>query len=234
MKKLLLLLSSILISLNSYGGWFDKTICYVKDGQVRNGVIYLPNKTKPFTGNNLCKGKDSLARGKIKNGMKDGKWLLWDFKNKMILNYKDGKLDGKNTEWYDNGNKKEETDFKDDKVDGKYTKWYYNGNKKEETDFKDDKIDGKEIYWDERGQKRSEGNYKDGKKDGNYTEWYDNGLKKYDINFKDEKKDGEYKKWDDAGKTIWKLVFKDDRCVDYSLSDYSFGCEGWMAWNSEN
>ena len=210
MKKLLLLLSSILISLNSYGGWFDKTICYVKDGQVRNGVIYLPNKTKPFTGNNLCKGKDSLARGKIKNGMKDGKWLLWDFKNKMILNYKDGKLDGKNTEWYDNGNKKEETDFKDDK------------------------IDGKEIYWDERGQKRSEGNYKDGKKDGNYTEWYDNGLKKYDINFKDEKKDGEYKKWDDAGKTIWKLVFKDDRCVDYSLSDYSFGCEGWMAWNSEN
>ena len=55
MKKLLILLFSILISFNSYGGWFDKTVCVDTDAQEKGGIIYLPSKTKPFTGKNLCK-----------------------------------------------------------------------------------------------------------------------------------------------------------------------------------
>ena len=54
---IILVLFSILISFNSYGGWFDKTVCVETDAQDRNGIIYLPNETEPFTGNNLCEYK---------------------------------------------------------------------------------------------------------------------------------------------------------------------------------
>ena len=40
----------MLISFNSYGSIFDKTVCVETDSQLRDGVIYLPNKTKPFSG----------------------------------------------------------------------------------------------------------------------------------------------------------------------------------------
>ena len=96
MKKLLILLFSILISFNSYGlfGLFEKTICVDTDGQERDRVIYLPNKTKPFTGENLCKYENgqNKSKGKVKDGKIDDKWTYW-FKNGQILKeatYKDG------------------------------------------------------------------------------------------------------------------------------------------------
>jgi len=50
MKKLLILLFSILISFNSYGSYhsYSETICVDTDAQEKGGIIYLPNKTKPF------------------------------------------------------------------------------------------------------------------------------------------------------------------------------------------
>ena len=55
MKKLTILIFSILISFNSYGlfGLFEKTVCIATDAQERNGLIYLPNQQEPFTGKNL-------------------------------------------------------------------------------------------------------------------------------------------------------------------------------------
>ena len=84
MKKLLILLFSILISFNSYG-LFEKTVCVETDTQDRNGIIYLPNETKPFTGKNLCKYENGQykSEGKFKDGIKDGKWTYW-FKNGQI------------------------------------------------------------------------------------------------------------------------------------------------------
>ena len=79
MKKLLILLFSLLISFNSYGGLFDKTVCVETDSQLRDGVIYLPNKTKPFSGKNLCKYQNgqNKSKGKIKDGKKNELWTEW-------------------------------------------------------------------------------------------------------------------------------------------------------------
>ena len=91
MKKLLILLFSILISFNSYGlfGWFEKTVCSETDAHFIDGILttsndyqLLHNGVEPFTGKDVCK---------YKNGQK------WVEKN-----YKDGKLDGKWTWWYEN------------------------------------------------------------------------------------------------------------------------------------
>ena len=54
MKRLLILLLAILISFNSYGSWLDITVCVKTDAQDKDGIIYLLNKTKPFSGKNLC------------------------------------------------------------------------------------------------------------------------------------------------------------------------------------
>ena len=84
MKKLLILLFSILISFNSYG-LFEKTVCVETDAQNRGGIIYLPNKTKPFSGNNLCEYENGQykSEGKVKDGNKNGIWTSW-FENGQI------------------------------------------------------------------------------------------------------------------------------------------------------
>jgi len=107
MKKLLIILFSILLSFNSYGGLFDKTVCVETDAQERDGLIYLPNKTKPFSGKNLCKYEDGQkkSQGKYKDSKKNGKW----------------------TWWYKNTQKEKEGKYTDDKLEGQLTMWHENG-----------------------------------------------------------------------------------------------------------
>ena len=73
MKKLIILLFSIFISINSYGGIFSETVCFETDGQ---NIVFLPNETDPYTGKYLCK---------YNNGQKEKEG-----------NYKDGKLEVNN------------------------------------------------------------------------------------------------------------------------------------------
>jgi len=65
-----------------------------------------------------------------------------------VKNYKDGKLDGLYTEWYENGQKVKEGNYKDGKDDGLYTEWYENGQKEFELTYKDGEIIS-EKWWDE-------------------------------------------------------------------------------------
>jgi len=166
MKKLLILLFSILISFNSYGlfGWFEKTVCVETAGYI-NGITYLPNETKPFTGNNLCEYESGQykTKGKVEDGKRDGKW----------------------TKWRENGQKWFEEYYKDGKLDGKWTWWYENGKKMLEGNYINDKQDGKWIGWHHNGQIYIEGNYKDGKQEGKVTMWYGNGQKEYEGKYKD-------------------------------------------------
>ena len=114
MKKLLVLLFSLLISFYFYGlfGFFeDTTACVDTDTLKKDGLIYLPNETKPFTGNNLCKYENgqNKSEGKVKDGKLDGKeddtWVYWHANGQKSSqrNYKDGKLDGKLYDWNEDG-----------------------------------------------------------------------------------------------------------------------------------
>ena len=55
--------------------------------------------TEPFAGNNLCEYINGLvkSKGEIKDGKLDGKWTWWykDGQKGLEKNYKDGKLDVK-------------------------------------------------------------------------------------------------------------------------------------------
>jgi len=52
--------------------------------------------------------------------------------------------------------------FKDGKEDGKWTQWHENGQKELEGNYKGGKEHGKQTWWDENGQIEAEANYKDG------------------------------------------------------------------------
>jgi len=164
MKKLLILLFSILLSFNSYGGLFDKTVCVETETVERGGLIYLPNKTKPFSGKNLCEYDSGQykSQGKYKNGKRKDVWTEWE-KNGQILTeekYKDGNL-----------------------IITTYFFYYKNGQKKSEENYIDGVEDGKFTIWHENGQKAEEGNAKDGKQEGWWTYWHENGQKAKDGNF---------------------------------------------------
>ena len=99
---------------------YEETICKETEGQERNGLVYLPNQEEPFTGKNLCK---------YENGQ-----------NKAEGNYKDGKEEGKWTEWYANGQKWEESNYKDGKEEGKWTEWDYDGQIESKKNYKDGQL----------------------------------------------------------------------------------------------
>jgi len=154
------------ISFNSYGDASDKTICVETDGQDRNSIIFLPNQTEPFTGNNLCEyGNGQFkSQGKFKDGIKDGKWTTW-FENGQIqyeATYKVGTLVVETKYLYYESGQIEAKEYYKDELDGKVTLWYEDGQIKAEGNYKDGKGDGKWIWWYEDGQIKSEKNYKDG------------------------------------------------------------------------
>ncbi|MFT4593200.1 MAG: hypothetical protein ACI9JK_000906 [Phycisphaerales bacterium] len=81
----------IVSSLLSGCGSVEEISCNETEGQNRNSLVYLPNQQEPFTGNNLCEYENGQTKieGKFKDGKKDGKW----------------------TEWYENGQIKSEVNY---------------------------------------------------------------------------------------------------------------------------
>jgi len=180
MKKLLILLFSLLISFNSYGGLFDETVCVEKDSQLRDGVIYLPNKTKPFSGKNLCKYESgqNKSKGKIKDGKKNELWTEWEengqIKFKRTYDF-DQIVREKN---YQNGKEINDTSFSFNEKGQLETKGYYkDGNLFGETKY----FIGWEIY------QLVEANYKDGQLDGKTTYWFKIGEKTKEEDYKEDK-----------------------------------------------
>ena len=142
MKKLIILLFFILISINSYSGIFNETVCFETDGQ---NIVFLLNETKPYTGKYLCKYDNGQKEkeGKYQDGKLIGKWTEWDEngQKKTEKNYKDGKLDGQSTWWNKNGQKVRQKNYKNGKLDGKLIEWFqFNGEIKREESYKNGRL----------------------------------------------------------------------------------------------
>ena len=69
------------------------------------------------------------------------------------------------------------TSFKDKKVNGVSTYWFENGQKSQEITYKDGEKDGLETGWFENGKLKYKGNNISGKPEGNITYYYDTGQK---------------------------------------------------------
>jgi hypothetical protein len=122
-----------------------------------------------------------------------------DGKVKELANYKDGKKDGLQRWWNDNGQLYLEGYFKNGKK--QIRMFYENGQLFSEEATQDGKEDGLQRWWNDNGQLQSECSYKYGKKDGWERSWYDNGQLQSEYNYKE----GDlisHKCWDEDGKKI--------------------------------
>ena len=122
-------------------------------------------------------------------------------------NYKDGKLDGKSTTWYENDQIKSKENYKDGKLDGKRTTWYKDGQIESEVNYKNNKKEGKETTWYENGRVKSENNYKNGYKEGKFSVWYDNGQIKSENNYTFDDIDGIQTSWDENGQKKSEVIY---------------------------
>lgn len=140
MKKSLVLLSLVIL-LFGCGGMKEVDISKKEE---KNGIVYVENQKKPFTGKIISK----YENGQIK----------------MESQYKDGKLEGTVKEYYEDGQVHNEWNYKDNHLDGEQRKYYENGQLSTEKYYKDNKVEGifKEYYED--GKIKSETEYKKGKK----------------------------------------------------------------------
>jgi antitoxin component YwqK of YwqJK toxin-antitoxin module len=185
--------------------------------QVRDGLFYLPNTEKPYSGENICvylSNGQYYSQGEMKKGLRHGTWTFWYENGQKWYegNYKEGIEIGEGGSIitrYENGQIKSEENYKDGKLDGKSIEWYENGQIKLEGNYKDDKSVGKVTMWHENGQKKVEANYKDGKKDGIWTTWYENGQKMSEENYKDGELDGKQTKWYKNGHLESERTYKD-------------------------
>ncbi|MEI7491512.1 MAG: hypothetical protein WCK92_08945 [Bacteroidota bacterium] len=101
MKKILLI-SGILILLYAC----SPDVATFSQLQDRNGVFYLANKDKPFTGDvaEYNNGKVTM-QGKLDKGLREGLWVYYypNGQKQMEGNFKEGVKDGTWTYWHDNG-----------------------------------------------------------------------------------------------------------------------------------
>ena len=142
MKRIIILLFSVSISINSYGGIFNETVCFETSVQ---DIVFLPNDTDPYTGRYLCKYDNGQKEkeGRYKDGRLTGKWTFWyeTGQKESEVNYKNGKLDGKSTWWNKKGQKVRQKNYKNGKLDGKFIEWFqFNGEIKREENYKNGKI----------------------------------------------------------------------------------------------
>lgn len=121
--------------------------------------------------------EEKVYMGNLLNGKREGKWVSY---------------------YHSNGKKECDSNYKDGKIDGLWTWWFENGQKRWERTYKDGKKDGLFTSWDEYGQKSWEGTYKDGERDGLFTWWSIDGWKSYEVTYKDRKVISK-KEWNEDG-----------------------------------
>ena len=151
-------------------------------------MVFKYDKFKYLEGEFIFRISGEYKSSKAKSNRSDNGILREWYDNGQKKNettYIYGEKKGLMTQWYENGQKKFEGTYKDRKEDGLWTQWYENGQKRKGVTFKDGRKDGLCTYWYKSGKKSGERNYKDGNLDGIFTKWYKNGEKKSEGTYKD-------------------------------------------------
>lgn len=89
--------------------------------------------------------------------------------------YIDGLQNGISKKWYDTKKLMEQRNYFNGKKNGRQTAFWENGNKKFEFTAKDDAYEGELKEWNIEGKLIHLANYKNGQENGTQKLWYDNG-----------------------------------------------------------
>lgn len=149
---------------------------------------------------------------------KEGSWTVYyDSSNTrqaykcMIINKT---LNGKETSWYRNGNKRFEKNYSNGILNGSSNEWFNNGNKKLELNYTKGKPNGELTSYHDDGKISGKSYYKEDMPIGHWTGWYPNGQK-YSETIFDQwgRKDSVETIWYDNGEIMEShlYLYGDDR-----------------------
>lgn len=203
MKKYIPLLTLLLVS-----GLYSQVKIDIDKLLERGGLLYAPNKEKPFSGSvyNLYNNGEYEFKGRYRSGLKHGKWMWWNLsgkKRKEVIWQKGEEISLIEWEYFNGGQLSNERNYKGEEKDGKWISWYENGQKELEENYKDGIIDGDWTEWNISGQKKVEAYFKGGKRDRHWTWWYENGQIRQEITYKNEEIVGVWTYWDENGQKVW-------------------------------
>lgn len=103
------------------------------------------------------------------------------------------------------------TSYINGKKDGKDQKWFDDGSLSYEANYINGHLHGKVTSWWRNGHKRSESNYVNGMAQGVQMQWYKSGLKFKKITLVDGKEEGIQQSWRENGKIYNNYEAKDGR-----------------------
>tara|TARA_B100001094_G_scaffold38573_1_gene32921 strand:+ start:2179 stop:3333 length:1155 start_codon:yes stop_codon:yes gene_type:complete len=157
-----------------------------------------------------------LGEAVVGDEVKTG-WRRIDHANGKVSSlsqYRDGRLDGLQAGWHENGQKRIRVRTKDTQPNGLLTAWDENGSKIHEIRYKDsyESFDATIFRWHENGQKAYEATYaKDRLVE---TSWHENGQQSSEKNYKKFERDGAFTEWDQTGEILSEVHWKNGRRWD--------------------
>ena len=194
-------------------GVFEKSQRPRYEGKFRNGVevdtfkYFDDTKAQSLIATRVFSDKGKVAQttffdqkgnkvseGKTVNRLNEGIWNYFHNGSKQLMkveNYKNGKLDGIQKTFFDDGKIAEEITYKNGKREGIYKVYLQNGTVIEEAFFKNNQYHGPAIFRDANGKIVSKGNFVEDVRKGIW-EFYENGVlvkkEKYPLRIKFEKR----------------------------------------------
>ena len=110
---------------------------------------------------------------------------------KHVVNYNnDGKPNGNEKVWDDNGTLIRESNYKDGLFDGVQTRYWNNGQMAKLETYENGLENGVSKQWISNGTLVTESNYKNGELDGIYREWSEEGILTDEAEYKEGDRDG--------------------------------------------
>jgi antitoxin component YwqK of YwqJK toxin-antitoxin module len=182
------------------------------DGPPDGNLIYcariIPGKTQPIRHGPFTawyRTGELKKRGGYLNGKLDGRQIEY-YANGTVkedMTYvKGGVLDGEHTSFFENGGLELREHYKNGKLDGHKEQNYRNGNARSTADYKDGSMDGIFVLFHQNGQPRVRGFYHNHERSGTWTTFWDDGAKRLEGQFTAGASDGTWTKYSRKGNPI--------------------------------
>ncbi|MCI0382332.1 MAG: hypothetical protein L0207_04700 [Chlamydiae bacterium] len=121
-----------------------------------------------------------------------------------------GVLEGEQKEYFPSGNLKTRMSFAYGVKAGPFEQWHENGNKAVSCLFSNGKKDGQYLVYFENGKPRLEEYYVEDQLDNLRKEWHENGSLKFEGDFIVGKKQGWHREWNEKGELISEAKYEND------------------------
>jgi|GEM_PF-2424443 len=177
------------ISSNNTTQWYNTDKKLEAVGKLQNGIPVGEWEYYRYDGGFV------EEKGTFKKGKRHGNWNRFYNKSEVILsayNYKSGQLEGKYSNYYEDGNIQNELTYKNGKKDGIEKFYHRNGELSLVSYYKNNKLDGKRIGYLENGDLALKENYVEGRREGVFIRYFQSGVLKDVITYENDLPVGKY------------------------------------------